>query len=243
MKYKNTLKDYLKFAETSEEQGFLIGKLDTQGRYYHLSHSLNFKNDPQEMNLKEIKEYIEDNYVNSEYINKYELINDLNIFKSLREELKIKCESDKFYTDTLSLMITVFSIFSAVAVGFLSVDEKIVEIKNRNTEAFYTANINFVFNSIKIILIMAAIYFVFYYLRVYKRSGINRLKTINHVVFTLETIKENLEEVPEMLDSDVEADNVESYLSETKEFTITITVRPKEKSKNKKKIKKVKKRN
>ena len=90
---------------------------------------------------------------------------------------------------------------------------------------------------------MAAIYFVFYYLRVYKRSGINRLKTINHVVFTLETIKENLEEVPEMLDSDVEADNVESYLSETKEFTITITVRPKEKSKNKKKIKKVKKRN
>ena len=242
MAYKNTLKGYLKFEETNEEQAFFYKIFDIQGRYYQLSHSLNNKVDPQEMKIKEIKKYIEDNYVNLEEINKPELINDLNIFKSLSDELKIKYESDKFYTDTLSLMITVFSIFSAVAVGLLSVKEDILMENGFNIDTFYAANINLVFNSIKIILGMAVVYFGIYYLRVNKRSGLNKLKTINHVVFTLENIKENLEEDLEMLESDVESDNVESHESETKEFIVTITESPIDKNKNKKR-KKVKKRN
>lgn len=220
MKYKNTLKDYLKFAETSEEQGFLIGKLYTQGRYYNLSHSFGNKKDPQEMNIQEIKKYIEDNYVNSEYINKYELINDLNIFKAFREEIKIKGESDKFYTDTLSLMITVFSIFSAVAVGLLSVKEDIVKENNFNIDTFYATNFNFVYNSIKIILIMALFYFGVYYLRVYRKSGLNKLKTINHVIFTLEFIEENLVEVPE--DFDVEVKKLTGEKAEPRRYYVKV---------------------
>lgn len=240
MAYKNTLKGYLKFAETSEEQGFLDTILNSKGRYYHLSHSLNDKDDPQEMDIKEIKKYIQDNYVNAEEINKHELINDLNIFKSLREELKLKGEADKFYTDVISFIVTIFAISSAVAVGFLSVEEKVVKLWKCNVNAFYMANFDYVYKVMKFLPIACVIYILYCFLRVSKRSFSNKLKTINHVVFTLEAIEENLVEVPEMLDSDVEADNVESYLYETKEFTVTITVRPKEKSKNKKKIKKVK---
>lgn len=222
MAYKNKLKGYLKFAVTSEEQGFLDTMLNRQGRYYHLSHSLNNKIDPQEMSLKEIKEYIEDNYVNSDYINKYELVNDLNIFKSLREELKIKDETDKFYTDVISFIVTIFAISSAVAVGFLSVEEKVVKLRKCNVNAFYVANFDYIFKVMKFLPIVGVIYILYCFMRVSKRSFSNKLKTINHAVFTLEAIEENLVEVPEIKKFELEVDNLEDQASEPRKYSINV---------------------
>lgn len=207
MAYKNTLKGYLKFEETNEEQSFFYKTFDLQGRYYHLSHSLNNKIDPQEMSIKEIKQYIQDNYVNAEEINKYELINDLNIFKTLREVITIKDNSHKFLVDTVSFIITILAIALAVAVGFLSVEDNVVSLKFCDVNEFYKTNMNFVLNIIRMLPEIGAIYIFLYYMAVGKKFGLNKLKTINHVIFTLEAIEDNLLEVPDTKESNSKVSN------------------------------------
>lgn len=222
MAYKNTLKGYLKFEETNEERNWFLKKFDIQGRYYHLSHSLKDKDDPQAMDIKEIKEYIEDNYVNADFVNKHELINDLNIFKSLCEVLQIKDKKDGFLMNFISLLITIISIASAVAVGFLSVNKDVVKLKFCNANKFYMINMDFVINNIKILLGAAAFYIILYFLRVSKRSGLNKLKTINHVIFTLEAIKENLVEVP-VTRFEVVVDNLIGEISEPRKYSVNVS--------------------
>ena len=220
MAYKNTLKGYLKFEKTNEEQKFFLKTFDLQGRYYNLSHSFGNKKDPQEMNIKEIKEYIEDNYVNADFVNKYELINDLNIFKSLREEIKIKDNSHKFLVDTVSFLITILAIALAVAVGFLSVEDKVVSLKFCDVEKFYKTNMNFVLSTIKMLPEIGALYIFLYYMAVGKNFGLNKLKTINHVIFTLEAIEENLVEVPENFD--VEVKNLSDEKVESRRYSVKV---------------------
>ena len=197
MAYKNTLKGFLKFEESNEEQTFFYKTFDIQGRYYHLSHSLNNKNDPQEMGIKEIKRYIEKNYVNADDINKYELINDLNIFKTLREEYKIKNEVNTIYNEVLSLIITIVTISLTIAIGFLALDKQVVKSFSSNPDNFYRINFNFILKMMKFFVQIIIISMILLYLRKNKGSVYNKLKTINHVIFTLEFIEENLVEIPD----------------------------------------------
>lgn len=220
MAYKNTLKGYLKFEETNEEKNWFLKKFDIQGRYYHLSSSLNDKDDPQAMDIKEIKEYIEDNYVNADFVNKHELINDLNIFKTIREEYKIKNEVNTIYNEVLSLIITIVTISLTLAIGFLALDKQVVQSFSSNPDNFYKINFKFILRMMKFFVQIIIISMVLLYLRRNKSSVYNKLKTINHVIFTLEFIKENLVEVPEKFD--VEVKNLIDEKAESGKYSVKV---------------------
>lgn len=207
MEYKNNLKGYIEPEETNDDKGLPSKTFDSQRRYYHLSHRKNdsrtklqrfiglngeLKSDPQEMSLEEIRNYVNKYYIHASYVNIYELINDLNIFKSYKEEIKIENEIKQICRDTIASILTIMAIFSAVAVGFLSVDKGVLAKFRKHVYNFYGTNFKFIFRMMWILTACIVAYLIFLYWNVNKKSGFNRLKTLNYTILTLESIRDDI---------------------------------------------------
>ncbi len=243
MAYKNNLKGYIEPEKTNDDKKLPSKVFDGQRRYYFLSHRKNdprnkfqkfmgidgeFKPDPQEMTLKEIRSYVNEHYIQASDINIYELINDLNIFKSYREEIKIENEIKGIFRDVVSLIMTIIAIFIAVAVGFLSVDESTLLRFDYDVGKFYGANFKFVYEMRGLLFKSIVVFPLFLYFIdiVNKKSGFNKLKTLNYTILTLESIRDDIYnnpiEIPETREFEVKVDNVVGQISEPRKYFVKV---------------------
>ena len=139
---------------------------------------------PNQMSIDEIEEYIKSNYINNIIIEKNKLINDLVIFKTYRDELNLIIENQNFFVNILAVILAITAI--AFSSGF-----------NQESNGIVLAII------ILIITLIILVFWTYMYYRERKKSDFNKLKTINNVVYILEAIKDNLDEVPENFDVEV----------------------------------------
>lgn len=240
MAYKNNLKEYLTIEETNNDKCFLYRLFYLQARYYHLSNvkheTSSFfeeligsdsysKKDPQEMNIVEMRNYVKKNYVCASYIDKSRLINDLNIFKTYRDNILIDIESDKMFSDLLTNIITIFSISIAVAVGYLSVSNEASDILGLK-KYFYSSNYRYSLWSLIILTLFAIGLFVSYFIKINESSKLNKQRTINNIVIILESIRDDIYndpiKVPGTRKFDIEIDNVVDQASEPKKYSFKI---------------------
>lgn len=240
MAYKNNLKEYLTIEETNNDKCFIYRLFYLQARYYHLSNvkheTSSFfeefiesdsysKKDPQEMDIVEMRDYVKKNYVCASYIDKAKLINDLNIFKTYRDNIMIDIETDKMFSDLLTNIITIFSITIAVAVGYLSVSNEVSDILGLK-ESFYRDNYNFSLWSLISLAPIAIVLFSSYLIKINKNSKLNKQRTINNIVIILESIRDDIYndpiKVPGTRKFDIEIDNVVDQASEPRKYSFKI---------------------
>lgn len=158
---------------------------------------------PRYMRIKEIEDYINSHYVDQEYIEKSKITNDLVIFKTYRDDLEIDADNDGKFPNLLSTMMTVFIAFLSLEIADKSY--YLAEFSKRKeanldvsmiSERFH--HIDGVILAIVTVIIMISLFKVlFFALRIGKKSIINRLKTVNNVIYILEAIKEDMIEVPD----------------------------------------------
>lgn len=188
MDYKNTLKDYLKTEKIDKNGKKRSYELSYEFKEYkeykgYKGYFLNgkkkeiIKRDPQTLTIKNTLDYIEENYVNKDFIEKRKLINDLVVFKTYKDKIELEMADFQFLVSILAICAT---IFCGILNGISTHDD-------------------IFFDTTVLYLLLYAVYIFFLYIsdRVPKRTKYNKLKSINNVIFTLEAIKENLVEVPE----------------------------------------------
>lgn len=140
-------------------------------RNYKLSYELkkDILNNPQYMLCEDMVSYVIEKYSKDEKIDKYKLINDLIVFKSYASDLEIDISGNSF-----------ISILALVLAGFALIASVIPKIT--------IPILNYLFMVVLGIFVAALIHIV---ITSDKKSDTNRLKTIKHIIFILEEIKEN----------------------------------------------------
>lgn len=170
-------------------------------RHYVLSYKIksSYSNkiidDPQYMNVKDIMWYFYENYKFNQKIDQGKLLNDIVVFKSYKEDLKVKIDKDNLLFESFAGFITIIAIAIAIAVGFLSIDPKVVGLKIKELKKikdFYITNFDFVFNMLKVLIVASIIYVIIYLIATERFSKYNKLMTVNNIIYNLETIKDIL---------------------------------------------------
>lgn len=203
MAYKNRLKNFVKTVETS---------LDNKSRYYKLSHvteSILLE----EKSWEELNSYIEDNYLSEDLVNIGEVINDLIMFKSCRDNIKADIENtnrilDSIRTFTIAFITTIVTIFVSLYKQPLILKQMEIIIWNA-----------FVFYIIVRLLISE--------FKIKKNVKFNNLKAMNSIIYILENMKEDIFANPieeyERRDFEVEVDNLNGQVSKSRKYFIKVT--------------------
>lgn len=130
--------------------------------------------------------YLRDNYLNNkDDIKPTKLSNDLITFKTYKDQLVFEQQNSSLFEKILTTSIAIGSILISLGIGFLNFKDVID--KKSTASIFYD-----ILYVIKVLLIIYVIYIIFYILRISNNSKLNRLKVINNVIYTLETIKEDM---------------------------------------------------
>lgn len=167
---------------------------------------------PRDMRINEIEDYINSHYVDQEYIDKTKITNDLVIFKTYRDDLKIDTENDGKFPNLLSIIMTVYIAFLSLEIADRSnYFSELFRLKEKKADNSMIAEMSEKIHQvsgnilviISIIILISLFTLLFSVIRTGKRSKTNRLKVVNNVVYILEAIKENLVEVPENFDVEV----------------------------------------
>lgn len=140
------------------------------------------------------------NYINKNYIEIEKLINDLVVFKTYKDKIELEMADFQFLISILAICAT---IFTSLLNGIPSSHDKFPYIKG-------------------LYLFMYALYIFMLYIidRVPRKTKFNKLKTIDNVIYTLEAIKENLVEVPEIFD--VEVKNLIDEKAEPRRYSVKV---------------------
>lgn len=185
MAYKNTLKDYLTFEKLKEDKS-KIDKYFNQEREYQLSFkSDNYENNPHHMTIKNVIDYVQTNYVEQDTIEKGNLINDLVVFKTCRDNIELGIDDQGFIINILAIQIATYAVIVSIVCKDMDLSE---------------TNFPIVLLSV-LILVLDYLYMRF---RSCKSSQYSKLRTINDVVHTLEAIKENLVAIPDSKEFEIE---------------------------------------
>ena len=191
---------------------FYLNKIFSLKREYKLSYKEDgISEDPQYMDVQEIINYIQTNYLNhQEEKDKSKLINDLIIFQNYRDDLEGCIEIRKNIFNLWKYFITITATLVTLKDIFWKVDNSITRRRIPKTggrdensiiiEIFYRIKSfvfriwNFIKNSqeIRTILIICILIAIFYKLAIsYKNSSANRLKTVKQSIRVLENLKEH----------------------------------------------------
>ena len=211
METNDNFNEQLTIGRIKNKNSYLKGLFSLK-REYQLSYKKHgFLEDPQYMDVQEIIDYIQINYVNYQGKNeKAKLINDLVVLENYKDDLEetIAIRKNIFniwqYFITISVsLVTLRNILSQVKnskkggpipnTGTLDEDLIIVEIFYR-IKSFIFRILYFIKNSqeIQTILIICVLIAIFYKLAIsYKNSSANRLKTVNQSIRVLENLKEH----------------------------------------------------
>lgn len=211
METNDNFNEQLTIGRIKNKNSYLKGLFSLK-REYQLSYKKHgFLEDPQYMDVQEIIDYIQINYVNYQGKNeKAKLINDLVVLENYKDDLEetIAIRKNIFniwkYFITISVsLVTLRNILSQVKnskkggpianTGTLDENLIIVEIFYR-IKSFIFRILYFIKNSqeIQTILIICVLIAIFYKLAIsYKNSSANRLKTVNQSIRVLENLKQH----------------------------------------------------
>lgn len=130
--------------------------------------------------------YLRVNYLNNNDIKPTKLSNDLITFKTYKDQLVSEQQNSSLFEKILTTSFAIVSILIAIGFGFLGFKDVIGKT--------LTASIfNNILYAIKLLLITFVIYIMFYVWRINNNSKLNSLKIINNAIYTLETIKEDMD--------------------------------------------------
>lgn len=211
METNDNFNEQLTIGKIKNKNSYLKGLFRLK-REYQLSYKKHcFLQDPQYMDVQEIIDYIQINYVNYQGKNeKAKLINDLVVLENYKDDLEetIAIRKNIFniwkYFITISVsLVTLRNMLSQVKnskkggpipnTGTLDEDLIIVEIFYR-IKSFIFRILYFIRNSqeIQTILIICVLIAIFYKLIIsYRNSTTNRLKTVKQSIRVLENLKQH----------------------------------------------------
>lgn len=138
---------------------------------------------------KDILHYVNEHYLEKDNIIEENLLNDLNTFKTYRDDVEI---TEKNW-DVFQGFIT---IYVALITDFLKSESDVI------IRLCYT-------------LLILTISMVVYFVRTWKRSNYYKLKYINNAIYTLETIKEDMYRNG---NSDTESDEIISSVNDKLDY-------------------------
>lgn len=135
---------------------------------------------------KEILNYINENYLKNDNIIEENLLNDLITFKTYRSQVEEYIANGKIFQDALNFYITVISVIISFYFGVLSIEKDLnatlfVEMMKDNIIIFILVVLLFIF-PISLALV-----------RTSRKSQSPKLKFIDNAIYTLETIKEDMD--------------------------------------------------
>ncbi|MBS5966784.1 MAG: hypothetical protein E7H98_06855 [Finegoldia magna] len=179
MGYDGNIREKLNYIEIDKES-----KIFPDVVKYKLAYS---KTNHKSFDNKEIVNYINENYLNKDAIIEENLLNDLITFKTFKfdKEYRIRCLYifQNELAIILSLMVAIMS-FSATCLSSENIFKYIIpEWINKWV----------VTNMPGILIIVLVFYLTIAFFRVVKNSTLLDLRFINNAIYTLETIKEDMD--------------------------------------------------
>lgn len=178
MGYDNRIRNKLKLVEFDKS---ILKRIPYKLQY----ENFNLNN----IGYEKIIEYVEKHYIYNDNIIEENLINDLNTFKTYRDDIQQEITMKSLIEIIWSVVVTIVSILVAIYIGYIALKD---DIKIQGDDF-----INFILRNIKIastiISIISAVYLA---LSIYERSNLSKsykLKYINNVIYTLETIKVDMD--------------------------------------------------
>lgn len=124
----------------------------------------------------EIINYVDEYYFRKNQIDYDNLINDINVFKSYRDDVDINVRKENDFNQLVTIVIAIMTIFTS-------------NLKGDNA---YINIIIFIFKFI-FFLLLAVMVSKYYLIINGSHSESNKLKVINNVIYTLEAIKEDMD--------------------------------------------------
>lgn len=189
-----------------------VKRIFSLNREYQLSYkNCGLKKDPQYMDVQEIINYIQINYINHQgRNNKAKLINDLITFENYRDDLEGVIENRrnilslwKYFITVSATLVTLRNMLYEIKhskhgidilnTGSTKKDILIIEIYHKIRHLIFGV-LEFIKNSeeIQTIIIICILIDIFYKLAIsYRNSSTNRLKTINQSIRVLENLKQH----------------------------------------------------
>ncbi len=155
---------------------------------------------------EKVLEYVQKYYINNNNIIEENLINDLNTFKTYRDDIQQEITMKSFIENIWSVAVTILPVLVAIYIGYISLKDDI-EIQRSDFLNFIVKNIN---NASILLLVISGIYLGVSISKRTKLSENYKLKYINNVIYTLETIKE---------DMDKNGNSREKYMARKNEYS------------------------
>ncbi len=158
---------------------------------YNLSFSYSGKNNIQSMDSIEVRKYINEYYNNERSIEKKQILDDLKIFKMIRDDLEMSLEDD---TTFLNLLTTYNAIIASMISLMVTIGTSTSK-KLENSRAMITEEIMlFGMRTMRYFMLFTIVLvFIFYIHRLCKKSLYKKLKSVKFGINILEDKKERLE--------------------------------------------------
>lgn len=137
---------------------------------------------------EKVLEYVQKYYINNNNIIEENLINDLNTFKTYRDDIQQEITMKSLIEIIWSVVVTIVPVLIAIYIGYIALKDDI-EIQKDDFINFIVKNINI---ALWLLLFISAIYLGLSISKITKLSENYKLKYINNVIYTLETIKEDM---------------------------------------------------
>ena len=157
----------------------------------------------------EIINYVDEYYFRKNQIDYDNLINDINVFKSYRDDVDINVRKESDFNQFLTILIAIITIL--VNIFKIDITCKIIKCL------------------IAALMLIILVDYVYFRIKTGRLSESNKLKVINNVIYTLEAIKEDMDKkcnasmkYTEMNsnDNDYQSDDITDEMStEVKRFT------------------------
>lgn len=159
---------------------------------FNLSFKINEKLNAQLMNAKEIRQYINLNYlINNDNFTNDNLVNDLRIFKHLEDDLELNLDDDKTFINTLVVLTSITSTMLLIQFEIISSESKILAPMR---EKITPDSIGGIYRIAGILFLFTILYLgISYLLRVRKKSSFSKLKSVKFAIKELEAIKEEMD--------------------------------------------------
>lgn len=232
MAYKNDIGRKLKIAKYSRTS-----------RTYELKHEVNdeikciqklkscvFKkpiNSLNIMSIHQIENYIQNNYINVDSFEEEDLVNDLTMFKTYKDNQEMNLRLDEFALSCFAVVTAIVAVMTTVRLSFSKLYLNIY-----NFGKYMFGNINSDKDTGIVIKNSSYILSVFYFALVYyfikwrvEAAPTTKLKTVNNAIHILEVLKDEMVEenkIPDTRDFEVNVDSLIGEKPEHRKYSVKV---------------------
>lgn len=187
------------------------------------------KNSLNTMSTDKIEDYVENNYIKADSFKKEDLLADLIVFKTYKENLEVAFRLDEFVLNCIAIGTAIIAITMTISSSFPGASLKIVKIGSKILGEITTKKVvsNTVWSGSKILSIVYWV--IVYYLFKWKVSSTptSKIKTLNNSIYILEALKEDMynagEKVPDTRNFEVNVDNLIGEKPEPRKYFVSVT--------------------